>query len=211
MTTGRALLARGPLGATRQRGRPGRSAALGAMFVVAAATAACGGAGGNANPFPNSRDTTTTLFRPTTTTTQPPAQLGSTVTLTGPQGVVIKAEATGVVSPATGSSSPAQAGSRYMAVELKLTDDSQAPLTGDPDGDPTIEAFVVSSAGEVIPNALTTVTQCGGFPSSQVNLHPGQTATGCLVFDVPDGAQIVKFEFSPTQEFGQTATWLLTS
>lgn len=211
MSAGRRPLGPDRASAPRPRGVHGRALALAVVSVMAATAAACGTGNDNANPFPNSRDTTTTLFRPTTTTTKPPAQMGSTIILTSPQGGVIKAQATGVVNPATGTSTPPQAGTRYLAVSLTLTNDSQVTIAGDPDGDPTIEAFVVSSAGEVFPNAVTAVAQCSGFPHTQVNLHPGQTASGCLVFDVTDGVQIVKFEFSPTQAFGQTGTWLLSS
>jgi hypothetical protein len=186
----------------------GRVLRAAGSILGAAALASCGSSTSGATA--SSTVVTTTTTPSTTTTSQPPASLGGNQTLSG-MGVTLVATATSVIDPATAPSGAAGPGMRLVAVTLQVTNTSRVSISSDPDGDPTISATLSDSSGSSYPaEPFVTVTQCTSFVHSQINLHPGQSETGCLVFAIPAGAKPVSFQFSPTESFGSTGTWSIS-
>lgn len=120
---------------------------------------------------------------------------------------------TGVVNPATESDglSLLPAGDELVAVELTVKNIGSGTRTDDVLSDTTL----IDSGGHTYPgtNGLEyTVSQCQTFSGGEVVLPPGQSESGCVIFQIPDGAIPAKLQYTPDSGFsGNLAEWTIPS
>jgi hypothetical protein len=100
------------------------------------------------------------------------------------------------------------AGQRYVGVELTIQSTGTAPYSDSPG----MEMSLISKStngpvGEVGPG-VTGAGQCATDLSEGVNIAPGQTERGCVVFQVPSDQQISAVQYQTQDgEGGNLATW----
>ena len=74
-----------------------------------------------------------------------------------------------------------------------------------------LESVLSLTPGVSVQSDFSTVAGCTDFNSGQYQLTPGQSSTGCVVFQVPTGVSVKKIEWSPSggllSDFG---TWNVT-
>lgn len=98
----------------------------------------------------------------------------------------------------------ASAGTRLVAIEFRITDTGTQATSDDANND----ASVVGSNNQTYSPAFNDVAECTNFNSGEYQLDPGQSTTGCVVFQLPDGVRLSKAEWSPNGGFGGSfGTW----
>ena len=135
-----------------------------------------------------------------------PAQVGSTITLTGNDpGAKMDVTVTKVIShaqPADEFSSP-DPGKRFYAVQFRLANTGSAAYSDSPSNG----AAVVDADGQSYESTLYDVAGCQSFPGTE-NIAAGDKGLGCVVFQVPTGAKITKVQFTLNSGFGPaTGQW----
>jgi hypothetical protein len=100
------------------------------------------------------------------------------------------------------------AGQRFVAVKLSIRSTGTEPYSDSPG----MEMSLISKStngpvGQAAPGT-TGPGECATDLSESVNIAPGQTESGCVVFQVPNGQQISAVQYE-TQggEGGNLATW----
>ena len=89
-------------------------------------------------------------------------------------------------------------GTRLIAVEFRITDTGSHQISDDANNNAT----VIGSNDQTYTSAVNSVTECTNFNDGEYQLNPGQSVTGCVVFELPDGVKLSKIEWSPNGGFG---------
>jgi hypothetical protein len=134
------------------------------------------------------------------------AHVGSTVDIGGSKGLAVTL--TQVIDPATGSDqyTTADAGKRFVAAEVKIVNNGTAAFSDDANSDMTL----IGSDNQSYTADFDTVSECTNFNSGQYTLAPGESSTGCVVFQVPNGVNTTKVQFQTQSGLSQsTGEWLV--
>lgn len=173
-------------------------AACGTTTAASVATTTSSASGG----------TTSTSKAPSTSTTVGAAHVGATEIVNDGSGHSYSVQVVSVVDPATPADqfNTPSAGKRLVAVNLTLTNKSNAIIQDDADSTTT----VIGSDNQTYQSSIDSVTGCTDFNSGQFTLTAGGTSSGCVVFSIPLAVKVAKVEFQPTS-FTSTvvATWLV--
>lgn len=112
---------------------------------------------------------------------------------------------TQVVDPAQGSDSFDQpdAGNRFIAVDLALANKSTATISDDANSDLT----VVGSDNQDYTADFDTVVGCTNFADGEFTLLPGNSVSGCVVFQLPTNVSAKSVQFSFDSGFTNTVQW----
>jgi Domain of unknown function (DUF4352) len=134
------------------------------------------------------------------------ARVGSSITLAGnSSGEQMSVTVVKVINDGQGTDyTQAPAGDRLYAVQFRLRDTGSAGYSDSPSNG----AEVTDSQGQSYESAMAdTVSGCVAFPAS-VNIAPGGTGLGCIVFEVPRAARITGVQFTLDSGMGsQTGQW----
>jgi len=96
------------------------------------------------------------------------------------------------------------AGDRFVAVQFRVTDTSlKHPVSDDANNDATI----VGSNNETYNSSLDTVSECTNFNYGQFNLNPGESTTGCVVFDLSQAVRVSEVKWEAGFGMGGMGTW----
>lgn len=112
-----------------------------------------------------------------------------------------------VVDPApAGSIFQPDAGKRFVATKLLITNTGSGSLTGDAN----INAAVQGSDGQsYTPTLASDITGCTNFDSGSYTLAAGNSVVGCVVFQIPTGVTVAKVHYNLEAGFtGDTGQWL---
>jgi hypothetical protein len=141
----------------------------------------------------------------TTPTTKPNPNSSSTIAFKDESGNPYKVEVAKLVDPAQGSDSfmTPNEGFRFVAVLFIVTDTGSNQISDDADSDAT----VIGSNNQTYTADFDTVSGCTNFNDGEYQLNPGQSATGCVTFQVPVRVTVTKVEWSPNFGFGGFGTW----
>ena len=134
------------------------------------------------------------------------AHVGSTVNIGGSKGLGVTL--TQVIDPASGADqyTTADAGKRFVAVDLKIVNNGTAAFSDDANSDVTL----IGSDNQSYTADFDSVSECTNFNSGQFTLSPGESSTGCVVFQVPNGVNTAKVQFQTESGFsGSTGEWLV--
>jgi hypothetical protein len=117
---------------------------------------------------------------------QPPrpatGSLGDTIVLTGTNiGVRMRVTPTAVVDPVKGSRPPRD-GTRYVAVRLRMRSTGITVLDGE-----LREALLSYGGGRKAQPVLGVESACSNGFEGTVRIDVGNSARGCVLFEVPDG------------------------
>lgn len=141
--------------------------------------------------------TTTTTVAPTTTTTAGPPGVGTSLTLTKTLIPWATVQLVAFVDPASASNAyerPNPATYEFVAAEFTVTDISKTtPVTEDV----YLDAKIYDSAGQGFEGDFYTPTNGPTFPSGKIDVAPGGSATGWIMFSVPPNSPPFRLTFTP--------------
>lgn len=135
------------------------------------------------------------------------AQVGAPLELTGAGGSFVDVEVARVVDPAqvgSGGVAPGP-GQRLVAAQVEILNRSAFVYSPDP----VVQVEALDAAGHAYPvDAGVTVTAGSALDSSMV-VSTQQSASGFVVFLVPDGVQVARVEYAidGVGTTGETGTW----
>jgi hypothetical protein len=143
--------------------------------------------------------TTTTVVSIPTSTTAGAAGVGSALSFTDERGVPYAVTLSQLIDPAEGADIAPNSGDRYVAAVFVIADTSPSQSTSD---DANSDASVVGSDNQTYSADFNDVNGCTNFNNGQYQLNPGQSSTGCVVFQLPTNVNVQLVEWSPTGGFG---------
>ena len=111
-----------------------------------------------------------------------------------------------VIDPAQGADqfTTPNAGDRFVAADFKITDTGKQATSDDANS----TASIVGSDNQTYTADFDSVSGCTNFNSGEYQINPGQSATGCVVFQLPTTIKVSKVEWSPNGGFGGSfGTW----
>jgi hypothetical protein len=98
------------------------------------------------------------------------------------------------------------AGMEYAGITLRIRNVGSAAYSDSPSNGAT----VLSSTGRPGKTALLTSGECGESFAARVNIAPGEAQEGCIPFEVPEGTEVAKVQWTPSSGFSEeTAEWQL--
>jgi hypothetical protein len=135
--------------------------------------------------------------------------IGTPITIRGGElQYAVEARVTALHDPVSASPADAtnQQGARFAGVEISLRNIGERAYSESPLQD---SALLLAGGGKADPVNLLG-GPCGGRFPLQLRLRPGQSAGGCLPFEVPPGARPSQFTFALDSGFGpEKGTWEL--
>lgn len=139
------------------------------------------------------------------TPSSPPAS-GRGLPFTDDNGVPYSVAAIGDYDPAqpTDMMNTPNAGDRLVAIKFRVTDASAKYRASD---DADMDATIVGSNDETYQASLDTVTECTDFDAGAFNLNPGESTTGCVVFEIPQALGVSEVKWEAGFGEGGTGTW----
>ncbi|MFG1709375.1 DUF4352 domain-containing protein [Nonomuraea sp. M3C6] len=139
---------------------------------------------------------------------QAAAKIGDTITLQGRDpGLKVAVTVNQVIPQATPASSllKPQTGKRYVAVQLTLTNQGQAPYSDAPDNG----ALLIDGEGQQHRPGIAAVSEGESFGGS-ATINTGDSRKGMIVFEVPETATLAKLQFALDSGFAdQKGEWAL--
>jgi len=99
------------------------------------------------------------------------------------------------------------AGTRFVAVEIKIAGKSP----GNDMGDANNNVSVVGSNNQVYSPNFGTVSECTDFDSGQYTVTKGESEVGCVNFQIPMGVGVAHVKYNPNSGFSTNeAEWTLS-
>jgi hypothetical protein len=144
---------------------------------------------------------------PPIATTPTAVTLGTSETVHDFDGDAVAVTLSQVVDPATALSDTdvPSSGDRFVAVELSISNTSSQEIEDDANN----ATMVTGSDGETYTASFAGVTQCTNFEEEigYVDLKPGASTTGCVVFQLPTSVTVQSVSFSLAPGYLDTAEW----
>jgi hypothetical protein len=138
--------------------------------------------------------------RPRTTTTTPAiARLGATLSFQDTSGDPYTVQLVKLIDPAKGADqlTTPDAGHRFVAAVFKITNTGKRRISDDANSDTSI----TGSNGQTYISDNDTVAECTNFNDGTYQLSPGQSVTGCVVFQPSSGIHVSQVDWSPGSRF----------
>jgi hypothetical protein len=136
-----------------------------------------------------------------------PAALGTTQTIHDFYNDPLSVTASQVFDPATAAAGAGlpDSGYRFVAVLVSLVNNSTEEISDDANFTMTI----AGTDGQTYTADFGTVSQCSGFYDSSgfFDLAPGDSTSGCVVFELPTAVNVQSVSFSLAQGYLDTAEW----
>ncbi len=136
-----------------------------------------------------------------------PMQLGETLVLGPADDNGIAFTATRVADPATAVHIGPAAGTRYVAVELTIT--NKTAKTWDGSGVPTIGSVLIGTDGRRYGPILASTSLAPAF-TAHVVITPGGIAAGAVTFQVPSDAKLTSVQIALTTDASVIGLWNLS-
>lgn len=137
------------------------------------------------------------------------AAVGDSITLEGnEEGVQLAVTVQEVLNPAEAAEEfmAPDEGEKLVAVRLQLENTGDSNYQDSPGNGATL----ITDANESFSHTFTEVQDCQSFADGQVTMAPGDTAVGCLAFELPQDANPARFQFALDSGFGpQTGVWTI--
>jgi hypothetical protein len=140
------------------------------------------------------------------TTTPTPMPVGAAVGVHDFTDDELSVTVSQVIDPATaaqGSGLP-DAGTRFVAVELSLADETGGSISGDANYSTTVEG----SDGKTYTAEIGGVSECSNFTLGTFQLSGvGTNQAGCVVFELPSAVSVATINFSLAPGYLDSAEW----
>ena len=186
---------------------------IGVLVVLGIIGAAAGGSSTNPTVTTTPTSTTTSSNAASTSsskksqaTTSTAAHVGSTIDVGGSKGLAVTLIS--VIDPASGADqyTTPNAGYRFVAADIKIVNDGTAAFSDDANSDVTI----IGTDNQTYTADFSSVSECTNFNSGQYTLAPSESATGCVVFQLPSAVNTAKVEFQTQSGLSSsTGEWLV--
>jgi uncharacterized protein DUF4352 len=152
----------------------------------------------------------TTAKTPAPGTSAPPTGtrtglLGAMLPVSDTSGTQLDVTLTKVIDPASGANSYSKPASGKHFVGIKLRVQNLAPNTYQ--NNANNETTITLSNGKTLHANYNPIANCGNFDSGQVTVKSGAASTGCVTFQVPKGAKVIRVRYGNTVFPGVTAQW----
>jgi hypothetical protein len=110
-----------------------------------------------------------------------------------------------VIDPASGASkySKPASGRHFTGVQLRVKNTGTTTYQNNVNNETT----VVLSNGKTQDANFNPIAGCGNFDNGQIKLASGKSGTGCVTFQVPNGAKVTAVRYGNTVFPGTTAEW----
>jgi hypothetical protein len=183
--------------------------------LASTATTSSGSTGSTGNSGSNSGSTgnsgaTATTSPPTTTPTQPvQLPIGTAGSLTKNGAPFYDVTATQFVDPAQPSNqyvTPQNAGDIFVAVAFTIKSTGTLPISDDI----YLDTKIYDSAGQGFSSAFEDTSSGPSFPSGNIDVAPGGTASGWVMFEVPGSVSLTTVNFTPGAGYAIQAAQMWT-
>jgi hypothetical protein len=138
----------------------------------------------------------------------PPGAVGATFTLDDGTGSAYRVTLVKTIDPARGAdqAGPPDSGKRFVGLVFTIR-----ALSGDLQGeDANNDAVLVGAGGQKYPAALSGIAGYTNFNHGAIQAAPGETVTGAVAFQVPDGVTVSTIQWTALSGFGPMAEWTVT-
>jgi len=138
---------------------------------------------------------------------EPPGQVGSSFELKDGSGNLYQVTLAKVIDPAKGENQFAapDAGKRFVGFVFRVK-----ALTGSPkDEDANNDAVVVGSNGQNYSADFDGIAGYTSFDHGVIHVSQGETVTGAVTFQVPNGVTASKVQWTALSGFGSEVEWIV--
>ena len=138
---------------------------------------------------------------------EPPGQIGSSFELKDGNRNLYRVTLTKVIDPAKGENQFAapDAGKRFVGLVFRVK-----ALTGSPkDEDANNDAVVVGSNGQKYSADFDGIAGYTNFDHGVIHVSQGETVTGSVTFQVPNGVQVSTVQWTALSGFGSGVGWIV--
>jgi archaellum component FlaG (FlaF/FlaG flagellin family) len=140
------------------------------------------------------------------TPTNPTGHLGDTLNLKNQGGAPLAVTLLKIINPATGRIGPPR-DRTYVATMLTIKNTGTSLLKGDAD----INTALIGSDNQTYTPNFNSVSECTNFNAGVYELGADESATGCVVFVVPQGVTPAKVKYLPSSGFADNfGEWLIS-
>ncbi len=168
------------------------------VFIVLGAIGASNGTSTNSN-------TNNSSLQPSTSSkTNTIAKVGDTINIGGSKGLAVTLLK--ITDPAQGSNQymTADVGERFVAASVKIMNNETSSYQDDANNNITL----IGSDNQSYTAYISEVSGCTNFRNGHYTLAAGESATGCVVFQVPNTVKTVKIQFQTgSGTSGDTGEW----
>jgi hypothetical protein len=136
---------------------------------------------------------------------EPPGVVGATFALDDGSGSAYRVTLVKVIDPARGATSLDSPGSgkRFVGLVFKIR-----ALSGSLQGeDANNDAVLVGADGQDYPAALNRIAGYTNFHDGAIQVTPGDTVTGAVAVEVPDGVTVSTIQWTALSGFGPMVEW----
>jgi len=135
----------------------------------------------------------------------PPGRVGASFKLDDGSGHDYQVTLVKVIDPARGANqfSRPDSGKRFVGLVFRIK-----ALTGSPQSeDANNDAVLVGGNAQDYPADLNRIAGYANFDHGTIRVAPGETVTGAVAFQVPDGVAVLKVQWTALSGFGSMAEW----
>jgi hypothetical protein len=155
---------------------------------------------GSVTPFPS--DTSASAGQP-----EPPGKIGSSFDLEDGSGRLYQVTLARVIDPATGENqfTVPEGGKRFVGLVFKVK-----ALTGSPQNeDANNDAVVIGGDAQTYSADFGGIAGHANFDHGMIRVAQGETVTGSVTFQVPNGVTVSKVKWTALSGYGSTAEWIV--
>jgi len=138
---------------------------------------------------------------------EPPGKVGSSFELKDGSGDAYQVTLTKVIDPAKGENQftvPAS-GKRFVGLVFRVK-----ALTGSPkDEDANNDAVVIGGNGQNYSADFDGIAGYTNFAHGAIHVSEGETVTGSVTFQLPDGMTVSTVQWTALSGFGSTVEWIV--
>jgi hypothetical protein len=170
------------------------------VIIIIAVAASSGGKKNGLSPASSSNPSSEDTSAPSSTV--PSEHVGGTLSWTSNGSALADITLTKVEDPAQPGDSytTPDPGKRFVAAAftIKDTSTSQSITNEDANNDATL----VGSDNQTYSADFDNMADCTNFSNGDIQLGPGETATGCVAFQIPDAVTVAKVRWAPSNGMG---------
>ena len=174
------------------------------VLISIIAAASSGNSSVTTTPTSSTQSSTNSSSQPSTSSTKPTAKVGDTINIGGSKGLAVTLLK--ITDPAQGADqyTTADAGKRFVATSLKIMNNGTSSYQDDANNNITL----IGSDNQSYTTDISSVSGCTNFSNGQYTLAAGEGATGCVVFQIPNGVTTAKIQFQTNSGMsGDTGEW----
>ena len=177
---------------------------IGALFVAIIAISAISSHGTGVSTTPSGNSATDSTASPAATHKATVARIGSYFDVSDGEGDTYRVTLVKIIDPARGADefSTPDNGKRFMGAVFKIKAVSGSPK----DEDANSDAVIVGSNGQTYNFDIDDIAGYTNFNNGEIQVAQGETATGAVVFQVPDGVKVAKVQWTGGG-FGSAVQW----